>query len=203
MSVRELMKAAVRAAASVAVLPLLPSFAVRAALFGRDQALTASSQWLALIPGLSGQYLRRAFLARTIAHCHKTVVIECGTTLSRAGARLDENVYIGPGCRLGLVHIERDTLMATDVHVPSGARTHSIQDLSQPIREQARAEQMVRIGAGSWIGEASVIMADVGADAVIGAGSVVTQPVPPRAVAAGSPARVLRIRGNARTSRAV
>jgi len=151
-------------------------------------------QWLSLIPGLTGQYVRRAFLSRAIAGCHHSVVVEHGTTLSRAGARLDENVYIGPGCRLGLVHIERDVLLAGSVQIPSGGRTHQIDDLSMPIREQRRDERLVRIGAGSWIGEASVVMADVGAEAVIGAGSVVTRPLPARCIGAGVPARILRRR---------
>jgi len=193
---REIVKAAARGASHIAVLPLLPSFVVRSSLFGPDRAVESSLQWLSLVPGLIGQYLRRAFLHRSIAKCHNTVVVEYGTTLSRAGTRLDENVYIGPGCHLGLVHVERDVLMAAGVRVPSGAMTHRIDDLSRPIREQGRSEQLVRIGAGSWIGEAAVIMADVGEGAVIGAGAVVTRPVPPRAVVAGVPARVLRMRGD-------
>jgi virginiamycin A acetyltransferase len=53
---------------------------------------------------------------------------------------------------------------------------------------------MIRIGAGTWIGSAAVVMADVGHDAVVGAGAVVTRPVPDAVVAAGVPARVLRAR---------
>lgn len=202
MSLKESLKAAARGAAHVAVLPLWPSFAARAALLGRDRALESSMQWLSLVPGLVGQYVRRAFLSRAIAACHKSVVIECGTTLSRAGARLDENVYIGPGCRLGLVHVERDVLMAAGVHIPSGGMTHRIDDLSLPIREQPRGERLVRIGAGSWIGESAVIMADIGYESVIGAGGVVTRAVPPRSVAVGVPARVLR-RRDERSARAI
>jgi acetyltransferase-like isoleucine patch superfamily enzyme len=94
------------------------------------------------------------------------------------------------------VHIGRDVLVAAGVHIPSGPATHQIDDLSRPIREQGRAEQLVRIGAGAWIGEAAVIMADVGADAVVGAGAVVTRPVPPRAIVAGVPAKIIRFRGD-------
>ena len=194
MSLKESLKAAARGAAHLTVLPLWPSFAVRAALLGRDRALESSMQWLSLIPGLIGQYVRRAFLSHAIAACHRSVVIECGVTLSRAGARLDENVYIGPGCRLGLVHLEREVLLAGGVHIPSGGQTHRIDNLSLPIREQPRGERLVRIGAGSWIGEAAVIMADVGYGSVIGAGGVVTREIPPHCVAAGVPARVLRRR---------
>ena len=45
-----------------------------------------------------------------------------------------------------------------------------------------------------WIGSKAVILAGVriGSRAVIGAGSIVTRDIPPRCVAAGNPARVLR-----------
>src|SRR5207249_4917243 len=107
-------------------------------------------------------------------------------------ARLDENVYVGPRCHLGLVHVERDVLIGAGVHIPSGPSTHGIADPGRPIREQRGSERLVRIGAGSWIGSGAVVMADVGRDAVVGAGSVVTRPVPDRVVAAGVPAVVVR-----------
>ena len=45
-----------------------------------------------------------------------------------------------------------------------------------------------------WIGSKVVILPGVriGTRAVIGAGSIVTEDIPPRCVAAGNPARVLR-----------
>jgi|SRR5438105_2113985 len=202
MMFRDAVKAAARAAAHVAVAPLLVSFAVRSRLLGRDRALQASSQLLSLVPGVVGQYVRRAFLSHTIAFCDKTAVIEFGVLVSRVDTRLDARTYIGPGCHLGRVHVERDVLLASGVHVPSGAKTHRIDDASRPIREQGDDEQVVRIGAGSWIGEAAVIMADVGRDSVVGAGAVVTRPLPAECIAAGVPARVLRYRVD-RTARAV
>jgi virginiamycin A acetyltransferase len=202
LSLRETAKATARLVAHIAAAPFVASFTLRAALVGHDRALLSSTQLLALVPGLTGQYIRRAFLSRTIAGCHHTAVVEYGTTFSRAGARLDERVYIGPGCHLGLVHVEANVLMASGVHVPSGANTHRIDDHVRPIREQGSSERLVRIGAGSWIGAAAVVMADVGANSVIGAGAVVTQSVPGKVVAAGVPARVLRTRGD-RPARAV
>jgi len=51
-----------------------------------------------------------------------------------------------------------------------------------------------RIGRNCFIGGGSIILpgVTVGDDCVIGAGSVVTRDVPPRSVAAGNPARVIR-----------
>jgi virginiamycin A acetyltransferase len=202
MRLREAAKATARGAARVMVAPLVASFAVRARVMGRDRALLGSTQLLSLVPGLPGQYLRRAFLQYALESCHRTAVVEFGTILSRAGARLGEDVYIGPGCHLGLVDVERDVLIAAGVHIPSGGRTHGIGDPSRPIREQPRAEALVRIGEGAWIGESAVVMADIGANTVVGAGAVVTRALPPFVVAAGVPARVLKSRGKT-TARAV
>src|SRR5206468_3113640 len=136
MTIRNAAKATAFWMATAAVLPLLASYHVRAAIFGRDRALAGSTATLSLVPGLAGQYLRRAFLARVLAFCHPTVTIEFGTLFSRADARLEENVYVGPRCHLGLVHLERDVLVAAGVHIPSGPETHGTDDLDTPIREQ-------------------------------------------------------------------
>ncbi|MBW8481581.1 sugar O-acetyltransferase [Actinomadura parmotrematis] len=52
----------------------------------------------------------------------------------------------------------------------------------------------ITIGANVWLGGGVIVCPGVtiGDDAVIGAGAVVTRDVPPRVVAAGNPARVLR-----------
>ena len=180
--------------ATVAVVPSLTSYCIRRVLVGRDRALEGSTQALSLIPGITGQYLRRAFLARVLASCDWTVTVEFGTIFSRAGTRIEADVYIGPRCHVGLVHIGRDVLVAAGVHMPSGPETHGIEDLSRLIREQPGRQRMVRIGAGSWIGGAAIVMADVGQDSVVAAGSVVSRPIPDRVIAAGVPARVIRNR---------
>lgn len=195
MASKLLLKRAADLLAVVLVLPALCSFWLRARLVGPDRALLASSQALSLLPGLSGQYLRRAFLRRTLAYCHPTAAIEFGTLFSKVGARLGANVYIGPMCHIGLAQIEDDVLVGAAVHIPSGPMTHGIDELATPIREQAGAPEMVRIGSGSWLGSGSIVLADVGRDTVLAAGAVVSRPLPDRVVAAGVPARVIRSRG--------
>jgi virginiamycin A acetyltransferase len=191
---KQALKTLVRAAAAIAILPQLASYRIRSLFLGSDGALEASMQLLSLIPGLSGQYLRRAFLASVLeGGCAKSVVIEFGCLFSQAGSKIEENVYIGPRCHLGLVHLERDVLIAAGVHIPSGPYTHGTDEAS-PIRNQPGRRRLVRIGAGAWIGSNAVVMADVGRDTIVGAGAVVTQPIPPGVIAAGVPARVIRRR---------
>jgi virginiamycin A acetyltransferase len=189
---RESLKAMARGVATMLVLPQLVSFKLRALVVGEDRALVGSTQLLSLVPGLAGQYLRRAFLARVLkGGCAASAAIEFGTLFSQVDARIDEHVYVGPRCHLGQVHLERDVLLAAGVHIPSGPHSHGT-DLSAPIHDQPGALRVVRIGAGAWIGSNAVVMADVGRNTIVGAGAVVTRPLPERVVAAGVPARVVR-----------
>ena len=190
---KEAAKSAARGLALLLVLPHLLSYVFRASFLGRDRALEGSMQTLGLFPGVIGEYLRRAFLSRVLAGCGPNSVIGYGTLFSQAGCRVDDHVYIGPRCHLGLVHLEHDVLLAAGVHIPSGRHTHGTEE-DGPIREQEGSRTLVRIGAGTWIGSKAVVMADVGAECVIGAGAVVTKALPPRVVAAGVPARIIRHR---------
>lgn len=191
---RDALKAVARALAWLAVSPSVLSWQLRSLAVGPDRALEASTQAWACVPGLTGQYLRRAFLSRTLRSCAPNATIEFGALFSSTKASIGERAYIGPRCHLGWVTIERDVLLAAGVHVPSGARAHGMDDPTIPIRDQPALKTAVRIGAGTWVGSAAVVLADIGRDAVIGAGAVVTRPIPDRAVAGGVPARVLRTR---------
>src|ERR1700693_4201469 len=94
--------------ATVLVAPELLSYWIRAALFGRDRALQGSSELLSWFPALIGEYIRRAFYARVLERCHSSATISFGVLFSKSGAIVDENVYIGPRCHVGLAHLERD-----------------------------------------------------------------------------------------------
>jgi virginiamycin A acetyltransferase len=194
MGLRAAAKWVARGLANLAAVPFLLAHVLKVPVLGKDRALEGSTQLLALLPGLCGQYIRRAFLAWTIAECHPSATICFGTILSKTATRIGENAYVGPYCSLGSVTIERDVLTATGVHILSGGRIHGTDDATRPIREQEGEFVHVTMGAGCWIGAGAVVMADVGRDSIVGAGAVVTKPVPERVVAAGVPARVVRSR---------
>jgi len=67
---------------------------------------------------------------------------------------------------------------------------------SVPVPSQAWSKGGVAIGNDVWVGRESLIMSGVaiGDGAVIGARSLVNRHIPPFAVAAGQPARVIRYR---------
>ncbi|QDV39712.1 acyltransferase [Tautonia plasticadhaerens] len=180
--------------ASVLVIPAILLYAIGRTAVGADRAFPGWSQAFALIPGLSGVYLRRAFYRRVLPRCGPDACLGFGTILSHPTAEVGRNVYVGAYCCLGAVTLEDDVIVGSHVSIMNGSEQHGIERLDVPIREQPGSWPRVTIGQDSWIGERSVVMADVGAHCVIGAGAVVSRPVPCYAIAVGVPAHVLRSR---------
>lgn len=76
---------------------------------------------------------------------------------------------------------------------------HGVDDLATPIKDQPiTSKGDIVVGDDAWLGLNVVVMdgLTIGRGAVIGAGAVVTKDVPPLAIAAGVPARVIRQRGS-------
>lgn len=188
-------KAAVRGVARLFALPPWIAYRLKALVMDPDRAFHDSSQAVSLIPGTVGDYVRREFYRMALAACSDDCCISFGTVMSKRGARIGRRAYIGPGCSLGLVTLEDDVLLAAHVDVLSGAAQHRFDRLDIPVREQGGTVTRVTVGRDAWLGERALVMADVGEQAVVGAASVVTKPIPPRAIAVGTPARVVGTRG--------
>jgi virginiamycin A acetyltransferase len=197
------MKAALKAAANVTafvlVLPAVLLYWLAALLVGPDRAFPGWSQAFSLIPGLTGVTLRRAFYKCVLRRCGDDACISFGTVFSHPTAEVGRTVYVGPFCVVGHVTLEDDVLLGSHVSVSNGGEQHGIARLDVPIREQPGRWVRVTIGRDSWVGDRAVVLADVGKQCVVGAGSVVTKPLPDYAIAVGSPARVLRYRDGAPT----
>src|SRR5262245_21689266 len=182
--------------ACVLVLPAV-FFCCLSSCFGTSRAFSGWSQAFSLIPGTSGAVLRRAFYGFLLPRCGARTWLSFGTIFSHRGAEVGRNVYVGPYCCLGNVTLDDDVLLGSQVSVMNGSAEHAIERVEVPIREQPGVWPRVRIGRDTWIGDRAVVMADVGAHCVIGAGSVVTKPIPDYAIAVGTPAKVIRYREGA------
>lgn len=68
---------------------------------------------------------------------------------------------------------------------------HLFQDPSLPTAHQGFEFRPVRIGNGVSITSKCTVLADVGDNSVVGANSVVTNPIPPYSLAVGAPAKVV------------
>jgi acetyltransferase-like isoleucine patch superfamily enzyme len=175
----------------MARLELLRFHASRLVL-GEDRAFVGLTESLARRPGFLGIYLRAATYRLVLDGSSPDVHVGFGTVLSKRMARLGDHVYIGRYCSLGWVDIERDVMLADLVAIPSGGDTHAVDGAARlGARHHESRFRPVRIGEGTWIGTQAVVLADVGQYCVIGAGAVVTRPIPDHAIAVGVPARVV------------
>jgi virginiamycin A acetyltransferase len=175
---------------------VLAYFALRLA-FGRQRTFPGFSQAFSLLPGACGAYLRRAFYRCVLDRCARGSWIGFGAVFSHATASVGRDVYVGVFCCLGDITLEDDVLVGSHVSITNGAAQHGTSRLDVPVREQPGVWPRVTIGTDTWIGDRAVVMADVGAHCVIGAGSVVTKPIPDYAIAVGVPAKVVRYRDGA------
>jgi acetyltransferase-like isoleucine patch superfamily enzyme len=185
------MKAVLRALFQVPAFLLATWYRLKRSILGEDRAFLALSERLAGFKGYLGIYLRAATYRLVLERSSAEVQIGYGSVLSRTGAVLEEHVYVGRYCSLGWVHVERDVMLADFVAVPSGAHAHAL-SVSTPPRMVENRFERVRIGRGTWVGTHAVILADVGRHCIIGAGAVVTKPIPDHSIAVGVPARVVR-----------
>jgi acetyltransferase-like isoleucine patch superfamily enzyme len=176
--------------------PLWLPARLQALLTGGEGVFAGCSELIALVPGLPGVYLRRGFYRMCLDACALDCHIGFGTTLAHPQARVGRGVYVGNRCTLGRVIIEDDVALGSNVDVLSGRHQHHFGRRDVPILQQGGTFAPVRIGRNSWVGNSAVVMADVGDECVVGAGSVVVKPVPPGAVVAGNPATVRRWREN-------
>lgn len=183
------MKNVVNGLCRMLVLPAVGLCGLGGLAVGRRRAFQGWGQFFALLPGVSGEYLRRGFYRWTMDQCSPTAVVSFGTVFSGPGCRLGNHVYIGAFCCLGEVTLEDDVLLASHVSIANGARQHGIDRLDIPVREQPGEWPHITIGRDSWIGDRAVVLADVGQHCVVAAGAVVTRPVPDYAIVAGVPAR--------------
>jgi acetyltransferase-like isoleucine patch superfamily enzyme len=192
--VKAALKAGLNLFAAALVLPAVLGYRLGALALGPDKAFAGWSQAFSWLPGLTGAYLRRAFYRLVLPRCGADSWVGFGTVLSHPTASLGRKVYVGTFCCLGAVTLEDDVLLGSNVSVINGGGQHGIERLDVPIREQPGKWPRVSVGRDTWVGDRSVVLADVGRHCVIGAGSVVTKPIPDYAIAVGAPAHVVRYR---------
>lgn len=136
---------------------------------------------------------------------------EIGEQVHMSDSTLDDYSYICRGCELTDTDIGKFANIAAMVRINPGFHPmdrptqhhftyrlsrYGLADEDDEAFFEWRKRQRVQIGHDTWIGHGVVIMPGVriGNGAVVGSNSVVTRDVPPYAIVAGAPARVLRMR---------
>jgi acetyltransferase-like isoleucine patch superfamily enzyme len=110
---------------------------------------------------------------------------------------LGDDVFLGPYTVVyghGGVTIGNNTLIAMHCRIVSS--NHTVPERGIMIRSQPDILLPTRIGSDVWLGAGVTVLGGVavGDGCVVAAGAVVTEDLPPYAVAVGVPARVVRYR---------
>ena len=136
------------------------------------------------------------------------VFIGRGTILSckNGDIVIDDHANIGFNCEIfsgSRVRLGKHALVAAYTYLVGG--DHTFDRTDAPVLRQERVARGIEVDDNVWLG-AHVVVADgvtIGRDAIVGAGAVVRDEVPPFAIAAGVPARIIRDRQNDRAARSL
>jgi UDP-2-acetamido-3-amino-2,3-dideoxy-glucuronate N-acetyltransferase len=141
---------------------------------------------------LAGARLAAGCVVADQAHVRERAEIGAGTVVGR-GVSVDNDVRVGERVRLQTdAYITAWSLVEDDVFVAPGVTLTNDPTIGRRLAgEELRGavlRRACRIGAGAVL----LPGIDVGEEAVVAAGSMVTRDVPPRTLVMGVPARVVR-----------
>jgi virginiamycin A acetyltransferase len=158
---------------------------------GRDVWFVTHAEFLSLLPGKMGYFVRNAYYHLTLRRCPLSCCFHFGTIFTHSEAEVGERVCTGFHCIIGMATIGDDTMFAQGVQVLSGKFQHGISDTNVAFQEQPGVLTRIHIGRNCWVGTNAIIMADVGKNSVVAAGTIVTRAVPDDKLAMGNPARIM------------
>jgi acetyltransferase-like isoleucine patch superfamily enzyme len=173
--------------------------------------------YLALLARLGWLKLRHGRRLQTEGLCFicPGVKLEIGP---EATLKIGRWAWLGHGCKIrvheGEVSIGAKTVIGQECtisafqHVSIGRECiiadrvmlidfdHGVTEVERPIRNQGIYKRDVDVGHNVWIGYGACILrgVTVGDNSIIGTSAVLTRAVPPNAVVAGVPGRVIRMR---------
>lgn len=141
--------------------------------------------------------IRRFFCRRLFESMGEMVNIEQGARFGMGGnVKIGDYSGLGINCLVsGKVSIGNYVMIGPDVMLL--ARSHRFDRTDIPMSVQGDEEiQEIVIGNDVWIGARALMLPGVkiGEGAIVGAGAIVTKDVPPYAVVAGNPAKVIKWR---------
>lgn len=182
------------ASAIAVVLAALPAATcwIEALVTDRSELFRFWAQVLALAPGLPGRFLRRGFYYLTLQKCPLSCDIGFMSYFNDRRSEVGAGAYVGFGVALGLVSIGEGCLIGNRVSLLNGGQQHELGPDGRLTAFDWSKAQRVYLGEQTWIGEGAILMADVGRYCVVGAGSVVSQPLPDGSIVTGNPMRLVR-----------
>ena len=194
MTTRQILKRSIKNTFLVLMLPIYALYRAFSLTGNIDGTFMSFSQALSLIPGKLGIYMRAAFYRLACTGTSDEISVGFLTIFSHRDTTIYPGVYIGPQCNIGKCTIGENTLIGSGVHILSGSRQHEFHDAQKPIQDQGGVFEKIQIGADCWLGNTSLVMADLEDHSILAAGSVLTKPSVKGDILVGSPAKCVNNR---------
>ncbi len=151
-------------------------------------------QMFSLCPGLPGCYARTCYYHQTLKESHLDVDYLFGSYVSKMETTIGHGAVIAVYTSIGYAEIGAGAAIGNNVSVLSGRHHHNFGNPDQPIFAGPEVFSKVTIGENTFVGERSVVMANIGRGCIVGAGSIVVKDIPDYVVAIGNPAKVIKKR---------
>ncbi|EMP55570.1 acetyltransferase-like protein [Marinobacter santoriniensis NKSG1] len=194
MAIRQRLKKGIKTVFLLLMLPIFILYRGVSLAGDPDSTFQSFSQALSLIPGKLGVYMRAAFYRLACPATSDNISIGFLTVLSHRDTTIESGVYIGPQCNIGKCFVGAKSLIGSGVHILSGNQQHNFDDPERPIQEQGGHFEKISIGPDCWLGNNSILMANLPEKSLVAAGTVVTRQFSAGDILVGNPARVLRNR---------
>lgn len=152
------------------------------------------AQFFSLWPGFVGTPVRASFYKQTLSQSNMDLYMGFGSFVSKIDARIGKGILINGHSTIGLADIGDGTVIANNVSVLSGSQQHNFTDPSKGILDEEGVFTRIYIGDDVFVGDQSVVMADIGEKTIVAAHSTVVKPMPAYSIVAGSPAKVIKSR---------
>lgn len=144
---------------------------------------------LSLFPTILGEYMRLAYYWAVCTHVSINACFCFGSMVAHRDTIIHTGVVVGAFTILGLCEVGENVLFGARVSLISGKYQHGRPAERAVNGYGTEHYERLTIGRNSWIGNEAIVMASLGENCTVAAGSVVYKFVPDGVTVMGNPAR--------------